>query len=52
MKYDFYRMVIENPKTGEIKSYVSKKQGAAPAGWICKGVVGGWQTPKKEERRK
>ena len=40
MKRKYYVMIIENPKTGERKSYTSSTQGAAPAGWVCIGVAG------------
>jgi hypothetical protein len=50
MKYDVYIMLIENPKTGEKKTYKSPRQGSAPAGWICKGVLGGYEKPKEERK--
>lgn len=46
MKY--YRMVIENIKTGERKTYVNATQGAAPAGWKSVGVCGYYEKPKTE----
>lgn len=43
-----YRMVIENIKTGERKTYTSATPGAAPAGWKCVGVCGYYEKPKTE----
>lgn len=37
----YYRMVIENVKTGERRTYVSVHQGATPGyPWRCVGVCG------------
>lgn len=36
----YYRMLIENIKTKERKTYISEHPGAAPAGWKCRGVLG------------
>ena len=36
----YYRMLIKNNRTGEKKTYISNRQGAAPAGWTCIGVLG------------
>lgn len=36
----YYRMAIVNIKTGERDTYISKRQGSAPAGWKCNGVCG------------
>ena len=36
----FYRMKIVNLRTGEVGTYVSVHQKAAPAGWRCVGVLG------------
>ena len=36
----YYRMIIENLKTGERTSYVSRHPGAAPAGYKCISVCG------------
>lgn len=36
----YYRMVVENARTGERDSYVSVRQGASPPGWKCVGVCG------------
>lgn len=41
-----YHMIIARPAaenagdTGTRKEYLSTRQGAAPAGWICVGVCG------------
>lgn len=35
-----YRMVIENTKTAERKTYTSSHAGAAPAGWTCVAICG------------
>lgn len=48
----FYKMLIENPKTGEKKSYTSKRQGAAPSGWRCVGVLGYFEKPGKKREEK
>ena len=50
MKY--YRMAIENIKTGQRDTYVSKRQGAAPAGWRCVGVCGYYETPRRDDEQK
>lgn len=47
MKY--YRMAIENIKTGERDTYISKRQGAAPSGWRCIGVCGYFEQPSRNE---
>lgn len=49
MKY--YRMAIRNKRTGEKDTYVSVKQGAAPAGWECTGVLGYFEKPGKHEKQ-
>ena len=36
----YFRMVIENTRTGERKTYTSTHAGAAPAGWRCVAVCG------------
>ena len=36
----FYRNAVKNKRTGETDTYISKKQGASPPGWICTGVCG------------
>lgn len=46
----FYRMAIENIKTGERDTYISKRQGAAPAGWKCVGVCGYFEHPARENK--
>ena len=46
-----YRMKIQNKKTGETKTYTSAHQGSAPAGYKCIGVLGYYETPKKEGGR-
>lgn len=48
MKY--YRMKIENIRTGKRDTYVSKSQGKAPAGWKCIGVLGCYETPERDGR--
>lgn len=35
-----YRMKIQNKRTGETKTYTSPKQGSAPTGYKCIGVLG------------
>ena len=42
-----YRMRIENIKTKERDTYISERQGAAPAGWKCVGVLGYFEEPTK-----
>jgi len=42
-------MAIKNRKTGERDTYISKRQGAAPAGWECIGVCGYFETPARNE---
>lgn len=50
MKY--YRMAIRNIKTGKRDTYISHRQGSAPAGWVCVGVCGYFEKPTraKEEQ--
>jgi hypothetical protein len=36
----YFRMAVENIRTGERDTYVSEKQGSSPAGWKCTGVCG------------
>ena len=36
----FYRMKVRNRRTGETDTYVSERQGSAPAGWESTGVLG------------
>ncbi len=43
----FYRMVIENVRTGERSTYISPHQGSAPAGWKCVGVCGYFEKPSR-----
>ena len=45
----YYRMAVENIKTGEHDTYVSEKQGAAPPGWKCTGVCGSFDLPNGEK---
>lgn len=40
----YYHMIIEQWWTGERQEYISKKQGAAPAGWKCIAVCGYHET--------
>ena len=47
MKY--YRMAIENIKTGKRDTYVSKHQGSSPAGWKCVGVCGYFEKSERGE---
>ena len=47
----FYRMAIENIKTGKRDTYISKRQGAAPSGWRCIGVCGYYETPSKNDEQ-
>ena len=30
------------------REYISRKQGSAPAGWVCVGVCGYHETPKND----
>lgn len=50
----FYRMKIQCIRTGETDTYISERQGAAPSGWRCIGVLGYYDKPeaKKEDREK
>lgn len=41
----YYRMAVEHIKTGERDTYVSERQGAAPAGWKCTGICGCIELP-------
>jgi hypothetical protein len=41
----YYRMLIRNIRTGEKDTYISNRQGAAPAGWVCVGVIGKFEKP-------
>jgi len=36
----FYRNAVINNRTGAKDTYVSERQGSAPAGWKCVGVCG------------
>lgn len=45
----FFRMKIENIRTGEKSTYISERQGAAPPGWRCIGVLGYYDKPEKSE---
>lgn len=47
MKY--YRMLVKNERTGEVKTYVCKQQGRAPSGWKCTCVLGFFETPSRNE---
>jgi hypothetical protein len=47
MKY--FRMKIQNIRTGATDTYVSKRQGAAPSGWRCIGVLGCYEKPGRDE---
>lgn len=49
----FFRMKIENIRTKEQDTYISKQQGAAPSGWRCIGVLGYYEKPgeKTEEEK-
>ena len=48
-----YHMIIARPvaermgDTSTRKEYLSRKQGSAPAGWVCLGVCGYHETPRK-----
>ena len=44
-----YRMLIENIRTGERMTYTSARQGSAPAGWKCIGVLGYYEQPSRNE---
>lgn len=35
-----YRMIIENMRTKERKTYTNSRAGSAPAGWRCVAVCG------------
>ena len=50
----FFRMKIVNIRTGETDTYISERQGAAPSGWRCTGVLGYYDKPdeKTEEHKK
>ena len=43
-----YRMLIENIRTGERMTYTSTRQGSAPAGWKCIGVLGYYEQPSRD----
>ena len=51
MKY--YRMIIARPAAERVgdpstrKSYVSRRQGAHPDGWITAGVAGYFEKPNR-----
>ena len=37
----YFRMLVQNIKTGEKKTYISEHQGGTPGiGWRCLGVLG------------
>lgn len=52
----YYRMVIakksaeERGDTSTRKTYISKRQGEAPSGWVCLGVCGYFEKPKEANR--
>ena len=48
----FFRMAIENIRTKERDTYVSKHPGAAPAGWRCIGVLGYYDKPVNKGEKK
>ena len=41
----YFRNVVKHNKTGERDTYVSERQGSAPAGWKCVGVCGMFEVP-------
>lgn len=43
----YYRNAVINEKTGQRDTYISERQGAAPAGWKNNGVCGFFETDKK-----
>lgn len=49
-----YHMIIARPAAENVgdhstrKEYLSVHQGSAPAGWVCVGVCGYHEQPKKE----
>ena len=43
----YFRMTVENIRTGKRDTYVSEKQGASPAGWRCVGVCGYFEADGK-----
>lgn len=51
MKY--YHMIIARPEAenrndiSTRKEYISPQQGSAPKGWICLGICGYHEAPKK-----
>jgi hypothetical protein len=45
----FFRMLIQNLRTGERRTYISARQGSAPAGWKCIGVLGYYEQPSRDE---
>lgn len=53
-----YHMIIARPGPenggdhSTRREYISTRQGSAPAGWICLGVCGFHDEPKKEEKKK
>ena len=48
----YYHMIIEPNAGGQRKEYISKRQGAAPAGWKCVGVCGYHEVPKEDRDAK
>ena len=42
----YYRNAVINEKTGQRDTYISERQGAAPAGWKNNGVCGFFETDK------
>ena len=43
----YYRMIVKNIRMGETDTYVSERQGSAPAGWKCTGVCGCFENDGK-----
>ena len=52
-KMKYYHMIIARPAaenmgdTSTRREYIARRQGSCPAGWICLGVCGYHETPKK-----
>ena len=56
MKY--YHMIVgkkweeDHGDTSTRREYISRRQGAAPEGWVCLGVCGYHEEPKRKEARR
>lgn len=53
-----YHMIIAKPGPENMgdhstrREYINTRQGSAPAGWICLGVCGYHDEPKKREKER